>query len=380
MKYSYYDKMLKFSTELLRLDFNPTKNQTYIEKALDLIDNVLGFPNAMMASLSNRGEKTISSNLVVHNVNFSIAQQILVEYWNNPDILDLRTDEFVLSRQEDYKNGDLYQKICKPNGYTDFFLRFNKSSRSRRYLSYMILLSTKGVFSDDEIQVIDSVSENLALAHINNIRTWDLRNRMNWLTDNMNYFPMGILLIAKANQVVYTNEIARMYLEKLGVTDSRLYSTFYTNNLYPYYMHNMRSHKASLPVRIGDYLFNVTATTGGNDDCPAQVVFENEINAPLNAEELLSSINNISTCVYIIYSGSQDVRFSGPQLADLGLTRREQEMAELVTKGLNNRELAAAMGIKENTVKTHLANIYKKLGINYRTELTDMVYKMHRSE
>ena len=34
------------------------------------------------------------------------------------------------------------------------------------------------------------------------------------------------------------------------------------------------------------------------------------------------------------------------------------------------------LGISTNTVKTHLSNVYKKLGISYRTELMNLLYKM----
>jgi DNA-binding NarL/FixJ family response regulator len=51
------------------------------------------------------------------------------------------------------------------------------------------------------------------------------------------------------------------------------------------------------------------------------------------------------------------------------LTAREVEVLGLVTEGMRNREIAAAMGISENTVKFHLKNVSEKLHATNRAEL-----------
>ena len=51
------------------------------------------------------------------------------------------------------------------------------------------------------------------------------------------------------------------------------------------------------------------------------------------------------------------------------LTRREREMAQAVSRGLRNRQIAAEFGISEETVKKHLATIYGKLALRGRVAL-----------
>jgi DNA-binding SARP family transcriptional activator/DNA-binding CsgD family transcriptional regulator len=51
------------------------------------------------------------------------------------------------------------------------------------------------------------------------------------------------------------------------------------------------------------------------------------------------------------------------------LTRREREVRELAAKGLAAKEIAEQLVISERTVETHLANIYRKLGVRSRVEL-----------
>jgi len=52
-----------------------------------------------------------------------------------------------------------------------------------------------------------------------------------------------------------------------------------------------------------------------------------------------------------------------------GLTRREQEVAALAIAGASAREIAERLVVGERTVETHLANIYRKLGVRSRVEL-----------
>ena len=51
------------------------------------------------------------------------------------------------------------------------------------------------------------------------------------------------------------------------------------------------------------------------------------------------------------------------------LTPREEQTVNLVTEGLNNREIARELSLKENTVKKSLLRIYDKLGVSNRVEL-----------
>lgn len=51
------------------------------------------------------------------------------------------------------------------------------------------------------------------------------------------------------------------------------------------------------------------------------------------------------------------------------LSRREIQVAQLVTHGLSNEEIADRLDIKEQTVHVHMANILRELGFARRTQL-----------
>ena len=53
---------------------------------------------------------------------------------------------------------------------------------------------------------------------------------------------------------------------------------------------------------------------------------------------------------------------------DYGLSSREMEVLQLLSEGNTNKEIAKALWISEQTVKTHVAHIFNKLGTSDRTE------------
>ena len=56
------------------------------------------------------------------------------------------------------------------------------------------------------------------------------------------------------------------------------------------------------------------------------------------------------------------------RLKDLGITRRELEILELIAQGMSNREIADKLFVSENTVKTHSSRLFDKLGARRRTQ------------
>jgi DNA-binding NarL/FixJ family response regulator len=52
-----------------------------------------------------------------------------------------------------------------------------------------------------------------------------------------------------------------------------------------------------------------------------------------------------------------------------GLTARQRQIIRAVVEGLNNREIAARLGISEHTAKHHLTQIFNKTGVSTRLEL-----------
>ena len=58
-----------------------------------------------------------------------------------------------------------------------------------------------------------------------------------------------------------------------------------------------------------------------------------------------------------------------------GLTARQREVLALVARGLTNTEIAAAMFVTEATVKTHVSNVFARLGIHDRAQAVIVAYE-----
>jgi DNA-binding CsgD family transcriptional regulator len=57
---------------------------------------------------------------------------------------------------------------------------------------------------------------------------------------------------------------------------------------------------------------------------------------------------------------------------DLGITRRELDILELIAQGMSNREIAEKLFVSENTVKTHSSRVFDKLGAKRRTQAVQL--------
>ncbi len=61
--------------------------------------------------------------------------------------------------------------------------------------------------------------------------------------------------------------------------------------------------------------------------------------------------------------------------ASAGLTERELDILKAVARGLSNQRIGKEFWIAEQTVKFHLSNIYRKLGVSSRTEAVRQAYQ-----
>jgi len=74
-------------------------------------------------------------------------------------------------------------------------------------------------------------------------------------------------------------------------------------------------------------------------------------------------------------AGSHDANGHRPA-SEARLTRRETEILELLAAGHSNREISKRLFLSEKTVKAHLATVFRKLGVNNRTQAAMMAVSM----
>jgi len=64
------------------------------------------------------------------------------------------------------------------------------------------------------------------------------------------------------------------------------------------------------------------------------------------------------------------------RLKDLGITKRELEILELIARGMSNREIAEKLFVSENTVKTHSSRLFDKLSAKRRTQAVQIAKEL----
>ena len=87
------------------------------------------------------------------------------------------------------------------------------------------------------------------------------------------------------------------------------------------------------------------------------------------ARDVLSAIHLASRGLQVLprtRSGDAAVGPTGPE----PLTSREADVLALLQEGRSNAEIALALQVGVETVRTHARNIYRKLGVRTRRELT----------
>ena len=89
------------------------------------------------------------------------------------------------------------------------------------------------------------------------------------------------------------------------------------------------------------------------------------------ATVLRTALSSTSFTVWGAEAGQEAERPSGATV----LSERETAVLDAVARGLSNREIGRQLWISEQTVKFHLRNIYRKLGVSSRTEAARYAYR-----
>ena len=96
----------------------------------------------------------------------------------------------------------------------------------------------------------------------------------------------------------------------------------------------------------------------------------------INPRDLPSALRQaVEGCVYHAIGLPEVTEESEARAA--GLTEREVAILKAVARGLSNQAIGKELWVTEQTVKFHLTNIYRKLGVANRTEAARYAYMHH---
>src|SRR4051794_14588085 len=89
-----------------------------------------------------------------------------------------------------------------------------------------------------------------------------------------------------------------------------------------------------------------------------------------SADDIAHALRAVMGDATVYYTTPRETGEAPPEPAPdaAGLTRREREILALVAAGHSNARLGRMLWVTEQTIKFHLSNIYRKLGVSNRTE------------
>lgn len=100
--------------------------------------------------------------------------------------------------------------------------------------------------------------------------------------------------------------------------------------------------------------------------------FERAVRAGVDAYVLKDrSISDLMATVHTVLAGRKEY---SPELMETIMThanplsRREQELLELIAKGLSNKDISSKLYLSDGTVRNYVTSLMTKLGANNRTE------------
>jgi DNA-binding NarL/FixJ family response regulator len=93
----------------------------------------------------------------------------------------------------------------------------------------------------------------------------------------------------------------------------------------------------------------------------------------ISPEDLVSAIRTVSKGRKFIPADVAAIL--SEHIGSEELTAAEANILRMIVGGMSNKEIAFALDISENTVKTHASNIYDKLGVSDRTSAATLAIK-----
>ncbi|HVE69603.1 MAG TPA: response regulator transcription factor [Solirubrobacteraceae bacterium] len=89
------------------------------------------------------------------------------------------------------------------------------------------------------------------------------------------------------------------------------------------------------------------------------------------ARDILNAIHLASRGLHVLPRTAREFGLTEPPGPEL-LTPREADVLELLQQGRSNAQIAMALSVGVETVRTHARNIYRKLGVKTRRELATL--------
>jgi two-component system, NarL family, response regulator LiaR len=169
-------------------------------------------------------------------------------------------------------------------------------------------------------------------------------------------------LLAQVDEIVVSSVDHPSRLEE--PVDVALFDWFARPSAFPDGIDALLEHDA-----LGSVAIYTWWTTPGLIDVAARKGVKGYLSKRLGADALVEALQAVCRHSEMVVASASE---NGGDILRLGaadaLTARESQVLAMLVDGRSNRQIAESLFVGVDTVKTHLRSIYRKLGVNNRTQ------------
>ena len=338
-----YEKILEF-VSLIQVNDND-----YYHTILDALKNVFGYNNLSLYINGNSPQQLTS--LYMKN------KEIITENQRHHYRMDLFNNESIqhnhlltveeLMPYEQFKETEYYINFLKINNLHDTV--FIPLRWRTQVIGVIGIHKSTGNsnFTTMEKQILGSVSKFISTNLGRNLDYTQLKLSKSMLTHSIGGLPIGVVVLDHNFSTLYYNDIAKKYCPDL------------------------EDPKGNAPLdKVKDLILSKMNSKAGLSNLDIELHHE-DLTFKVNVFSLPASRDR-NEQQFTIYTYPRSSQKEGPLkkvCLEFGLSKRETEIIDLISKGYSNGDIASQLFLSINTVKSHLNNIFNKLGVSNRTSV-----------
>ena len=334
-------KTVEFLNSLL------TETSNYRLHVLESLERVFGCKHSIFWQIDDFGNFT---DPVYFNVEDDFMDAYLSWFYQE-DVLnphkvksritckDVLTTEDVIPL-DDYENTVYYRELMRQYNYYHGAVIYLKKNNN---LIGGIGLGMREGYTPNakEIKRLEVVSKHISSTFSAKQLLDNTKYQKLILETSFNQLPIGVVFFDEFFDILYSNQVAQdIFLEVAPNTEMKEYLGRILTGNFASWRSGMV--KTFFTENLGQMLFHIV---------------------PGHVKDIT---------LYTLYLVPQNVLLKNSIHYDANpcnLSERELEIVELVMKGYSNKDVANELFISISTVKTHLQNIFKKVGVSNRTSL-----------
>jgi|GEM_PF-3476198 len=336
------------------------------EIVLKLLSDLFGFDHAAFFLID---KKSLATCFPVYS---NITTTILNTWWNDHLVNDIfysafkEVDLFAkklyvvedLMSAEAYEQTVYYREVMSKLGFWDCAALSLETSDDIAGVLGINREKKDGPFTAEEKELLTLLNGHIAKALDTYLLISRFRSEDQFFQTAFNELHEGIILLGPDNAVLRANKIAERMCGDMFADESFNAVQRFVNSMANRIYAKAAPSQASIELESETLHIRVVPVL---------------LASPLHSMEHRSVVYLTEKC-----AGGDDA-FCKLSKA-YRLSERESEIVKLVAEGRDNNEIAQSLFLSHHTVKTHMQNIFKKLGINSRNAVTRRLSEIGKSK